>query len=103
MLAEGQIQERGRGFISYTSSEPVERLGESSYAMGALSPDLLWPFFEEFLDLKEILEMDFHIFNSELIPKGKLCAYLENELLRLEPGNNAICSVNDRLKEIYGN
>jgi hypothetical protein len=89
--------------FSYSSDEPAERVGESSYAMGSLSPDLLWPFVEEFLDHNGILEMDFHIFNSELIPKGKLCAFLENEQLHLEPGNKAISSVNDRLKEIYGN
>jgi hypothetical protein len=87
----------------YTSSEPAKRVGESSYAMGSLSPDLLWPLVEEFLDHNGILEMDFHIFNSELIPKGKMHAFLENEQLRLEPGNKAISSINDRLKEIYAN
>jgi hypothetical protein len=87
----------------YSSGEPAESVGQSSYAMGSLSPDLLWPFVEKFLDRNGINEMDFHIFNSELIPKGKLCAFLENEQLHLEPGNKAISSVNDRLKEIYGN
>jgi hypothetical protein len=100
------LKDAPRGEVAifiYASSEPVERLGESSYAMGSLSPDLLWPFVEKFLDRNGINEMDFHIFNSELIPKAKLCAFLENEQLHLEPGNKAISSVNDRLKKIYGN
>jgi hypothetical protein len=89
-------------FIS-TPGEAAERVGELSYPIDSIAPDMLWPNVEEFLDRNGILEMDFHVFNSELIPKGKLCAFLENEMLRLESGNKAISSVNDRLKEIYGN
>ncbi len=61
----------------YSSGEPTERVGESSYAMGSLSPDLLWPIVEDYLDREEILQMDFQVHDPDLIPRDKVRAFLE--------------------------
>jgi hypothetical protein len=54
--------------LSYTSTEPVEQLGESSYAMGALSPDLLWPLVKNFLNDGGDCEMKINVWNRDLVP-----------------------------------
>jgi hypothetical protein len=63
--------------FSYSSDEPAERVGESSYAMGSLSPDLLWPIVEDYLDRPEILQMVFQVYDRDLIPQEKVQAFLE--------------------------
>ena len=63
--------------FSYSSGETAERVGESSYAMGSLSPDLLWPIVEDFLDREEILPMNFQVHDPDLIRQEKVQAFLE--------------------------
>jgi hypothetical protein len=63
--------------FSYPSGETAERVGQSSYAMGSLSPDLLWPIVEDYLDRLEMLQMDFQVYDPDLIPQEKVQAFLE--------------------------
>ena len=63
--------------FSYSSGEPAERIGQTSYGMGSLSPDLLWPIVEDFLDREEILPMNFQVHDPDLIRQEKVQAFLE--------------------------
>jgi hypothetical protein len=64
----------------YTSSEPAERIGQTSYGMGSFSTDLLWPIVEDYLDREEILPMNFQVHDPDLIPRDKVRAFLEEKL-----------------------
>ena len=66
--------------FSYSSGEPAERIGQTSYGMGSLSPDLLWPIVEDFLDREEILPMNFQVHDPDLIRQEKVQAFLEKKL-----------------------
>ena len=84
----------------YTSSEPVERLGESSYAMVSFSSDLLWPFVEDFLDREEILQIDFKVHAPDLILSEKVRAFLKEKLKRAGTAD-IDADVTQRLEDIY--
>ncbi len=62
--------------FSNTSSEPAERIGQLSYAMSSFSSDELWPIVEDYLDRQEILQMDFQVYNPDMIPQEKVRAFL---------------------------
>lgn len=85
----------------YTLTDPFERAGQTSYAMGSLSSDLLWPIVEDFLDREEILQIDFKVHDPDLIPREKVRAFLEEKLKNAGADAEIDADVTQRLKIIY--
>ena len=84
----------------YTSSEPAERIGQTSCGMGSFSTAELWPIVEDFLDREEILQINFKVHHPGLIPRNKVRAFLEEKLQRACTAE-IDADVNQRLTDIY--
>lgn len=98
------LKEKSKGEVAiliYTLTEPFERAGQTSYAMGSLSSAELWPIVEDFLDREEILQINFKVNDPDLIPREKVRAFLEEKLKHagINAGINA--NVTERLQKIY--
>ena len=61
----------------YSSGEPAERIGQTSYGMGSFSTAEPWPIVEDVLDRWEILPMNFQGHDTDLIRQEKVQAFLE--------------------------
>ena len=84
----------------YTSSEPAERIGQTSYGMGSFSTTELWPIVEDFLDREEILQINFKVHAPDLIPREKVRAFLKEKLKRAGTAD-IDADVTQRLEDIY--
>ncbi len=99
------IRDRNRneiGVFASNADKSVYRLGDVCYSGDMLTAEILWPFVEGFLNRnEEAIDMNFQVWDPEIIPCEKVRAFLEEKLGQASPAAEIDADVTRHLQKIY--